>query len=800
MWLKKKNINPSDVLGGFRAKDPSVKAFPKSAQDVIDIVKVAENGIFELPGKRFSATYEIDDINYMLENEDGRDELLYNYATKVINPLQCPFKITLINKKKDIQTMEEEYLYPEKEDEYQELREYVNMETLRRITKSRKGYTQHKYITVTTEVGKLENMELKFQPITNDLSLGMGELNAGITQLNGDERLNLIRSIIQPDATMNMPSISTLIGKNRSFYDELVNMEGFDFTDNGKYECFRIGKKHCTALYASSYPDILSDEFVDKLMNYPIESIVSIDVVPIPGKSGRKYIDSIYEAVENKIQKQQKYRNKNRDYSSDISKSVRDEKEEVEKFINQSRESSEKMFLCGLTIILMADTKSELLSAADNIKVLGDKEQVRIENAWMWQKESFLTALPIGNRYIENLRVMFTSDIATLCPFQSAKLNVKGTKMCYGVDRISDEVIMGNRKALTFGGGFYFGKPGTGKSQDAKWEMANVLVGTDDVIICIDPSLEYTQQKKIFNGEFFNFSPGSRNYINPLDCDYSIFDSDKFDEFIDSTSDYMLAIFAAIMHEELESGHNTIISRCVRRLYEKIAALPKEKRFIPIMSDLKDVFDEQPEPQAADLSLALELFTTGAFQMFNHHTNVNLNSRFTCFGIRDVGKRLYGLAMITINRYIDKKVLENFEKGITTRIYYDEIQYILKSEESSAYLDDSWRNHRKSNAIDTGMTHTIEKIVKNPIAEDIVKNSEFLFILKSSKASAKALLDNIEGMKNDYFRFILNAPIGYGLIKHGKEIIPIDATMDEENPLMRIFNTDPHKYREDDDS
>lgn len=786
----------SDSIDKYCKKDKSLYKMPKSVQETIDIVKVSESGLFELPGNRFSATWELEDVNYKIEDELSKDDFLYKYFTEVINPINCPFKITIKNKKKDIQSIEDDYLIPYIHDEYIELRENVNKEVLRRIKQSRRGFQQNKYITISTDVKKGENLELKFKNIGQDLEKGLVTLGSGIKKLNGDERLEIIRDILQPDETLPMPRLSELISKNRSYADELVSMQGMDFTDNERYEGFRNGKKYATALYAASYPDILSDEFIDNLMDFPVESLISLDFTPVSTKAANDFINSVYLAVEKKISRQQQVRNRNREYSSDISETVKREKEDVKKVIDQSRESCEKMFLGALTMIIFADTKSELLSAVSSIKSLAEKKSVRMEIAWMQQKESFMTALPIGNRYIENLRMMFSSDIATLCPFQSARIKVTGDKICYGIEMVSDNVVFGNRKALTFGGGFYFGKPGSGKSQDAKWEMAYVLAASDDHIICIDPTLEYRKLIPVFKGGYLNFSPGEKNYINPLECDLSIFGTDKLDEFIDDTTDYMYAVFNSIMPDELESGHNTIISRCVRLLFERINEMDIKDRYIPLMEDLKKVISEQPEPQAEKLSLALEIFVTGAFRIFNHHTNINLNTRFTCFGIRDVGKKMFGLAMLTISRFINKQADINHKKGITTRIYYDEIHEVLKDEESARYLDKSWRKHRKQGAIDTGMTHTIEEIIKNDIAETMIKNSEFIFMLKSSKISCNAIINSVEGMKENYIRYIINSRPGCGLLKHGKEIVPIDGTMADDNPLSVLFNTDPYKNTE----
>ena len=795
--------NIADPLDEFKTKDPHVHEFPKSAQEAIDIVKVAEDGIFELPDERYSVTWKIKDVNYKLANDLEKEVFLSKYGEQVINTIQDKFKITLINRKRDIQDMEEEYLYPEVNDSYYKLRKYVNKEVLDRIKLSRKGFKQSKYITITKKTNKLTNIVDSFENTNKSLKSAFNVIGSEVRRLNGDERLRLIHELLTSDRQSNIefPSISVLEKKKRSFLDEVVNMKGFDFSDKSR-EKFKIGKKYCSCLYVTSYPESLSDLFLDKIMNLPVESIISIDCVPVSADAARRFISSVYNSVEEKIRKQQEIRNKNRDYASDISESIKAEKREVAEYMEQSRRSEERMFMTGVSIVVMADTISELESIISVIKNdIGAGESVDIEVAWMQQREGFMTCLPIGNRYTDNLRTMFTSDVASLCPFQSEKLDVEGTRICYGIDQINDEPLMGNRKSLTFGGGFFLGKPGSGKSCNAKWEMANILAGTNDKIIVIDPTLEYQSEVELFNGAYLNFKPGTNNYLNPLECELSIFESDEFNNFIDETADYMLVMFNLMMPEEIGIVHRTIINRSIKQLYRNIKSLPKKDRFVPIMSDLKRVIESQKEPEARKLSLALELFTDGAFSMFNHRTNVVLDSRYTCFGIRDVGHNLFGMAMLSINRYIDEQVKKNREEGITTWIYYDEVHELLKVRESADYLDNSWRKHRKLNAIDTGLTHTLEEIVSNDTAEAMVKNSEFLMLLKSSQDSFEAMVNNIEGFEPEYSKYIINVSVGYGMIKHGAEIIPVSGQIREDNPLLKIFNTDPlKKFNEEGDA
>ncbi len=784
-------------LDEYREPDPQLYAVPQSAQEMIDIVSISESGIFELPGKKYSSTWEIEDINYNLANDDEREEIQFRYSSQIISVMQYPFKLTVINRKKNPEKLKDEYLYPENPSCRNVLRDSVNAAMEEWLVSGRHGYEQEKYITVSASRNNKDEAIQLMKIINDDLKKGFASLDTSVKQLNGDERLRMLSKILNPESNIPLPTIREMYESGRDYKNEILPDKGFDFSDK-KCETFKIGDRVCTALYAAKYPNVISDNFMNELMNLPMESIISIDAVPINAQTARKFVEGIYMDVEDAIGKQQEKRNKNRAYATDISYKKRREKEDVEAYLDELREEDQRMLLGGLTIVIIAENMDELEAKINSVQTVGARYSVDIENAWLYQREYFATALPIGNRQISKMRPMLSSDIAALIPFQAASLKTIGQRVCYGINQVSGEPVFGNRKQLTFGGGFYFGKPGSGKSHDAKQEMAAIIAGTDDDIIVIDPTLEYKKVGDEFDGEFFNFSPSSEDHLNPLNIDMELYDKPKeLEQYIKDTSDYMISQCALMMEGEITSGHRTIISRGVRKLYEDIAALPKTERYIPIMGDLRKVISGYEEKEAVAIALAMELYTEGAFSMFNHLTNISLKKRYTVFGIRDVGENMFGQAMLAITRHIDERVRKNFAIGRSTWIYIDEIHRVLNNKVSARYMDKNWREHRKMNAIDTGLTHTIEEILKNDTAEAMVKNSEFIFILKSSKTSVSEMLSSIEGMKPELFRFIINAPVGTGVLKHGAQLIPVDGRLSEDNPLARVFNTDPHKYADE---
>lgn len=766
-----------------KASEPLYKA-PKSIQQTIEIMKVAENGIFEVAKNRFSKCYRFQDINYTTTNETEQIDIFERYC-KFLNSLDVSFKITINNKNKDMEQVRDYVFLQRKDDGYDGFRSIYNNIMEQKIHEGRQGIEQERYLTITIERKNFEEAKAQFATIEASVHKAFGELGAEIVALSGNERIKVLYDYYH-------------LGDEGSFDFDIreARKVGVDFRNdlcNGMIQFFpdyfKDEKKFCRALFIKKYPSSLSDRFLNEITSLPVHSITSIDVVPIPKDMTTKVLQKKYLGIESDIIKQQRVRNKNNDFSSEISYNKRIEKKEIEEIMDDVRENDQCLYYVSVTIILMADTKEELDSMTETVETIGKRNSVTIEEHYLKQRESLNTALPIGVRQVETMRTMLTQSLAVLMPFNVQELNDR--QGCYyGINQVSKNINIGNRKKLINGNGFVFGVPGSGKSFFCKMEMGNVFLSGNDEIIVIDPMNEYFDIAQTYGGTVVNMSTYTDNYVNPLDMDVWSLDLNDSKGMIREKGEFMLGLCEQCMGESLNSRQKSIIDRCVRRLYIEIAR--NREKYVPIMSDFYEILMNQPEDEAKDIALSLELFVNGSLNIFNHQTNVDVDNRFTVYGIRDLGTELSPITMLVMMESIQNRIIANGKRGIATWLYIDEFHVLLNSEYSAKYLQQLWKKVRKQGGLCTGITQNVVDLLQNYTATTMLANSEFVALLKQANTDSSRMAEVI-GVSEAQLRFVTNSSSGMGLMKCGNVVIPFDNTIEKGTDLYNLYNTNIHE-------
>lgn len=766
-----------------KAGEPLYKA-PKSIQQTIEIMKVAENGIFEVARNRFSKCYRFQDINYTTTNETEQIDIFERYC-KFLNSLDVNFKITINNKNKDMEQVRDYVFLQKQNDGYDGFRRIYNDIMEQKIHEGRQGIEQERYLTITIERKNFEEAKAQFATIEASVHKAFGELGAEIVPLSGNERIKVLYDYYH-------------LGDENSFDFDIreARKVGADFRNdlcNGMIQFypdyFKDEKKFCRALFIKKYPSSLSDRFLNEITSLPVHSITSIDVVPIPKDMTTKILQKKYLGIESDIIKQQRVRNKNNDFSSEISYNKRIEKKEIEEIMDDVRENDQCLYYVSVTIILMANTKEELDSMTETVETIGKRNSVTIEEHYLKQRESLNTALPIGVRQVETMRTMLTQSLAVLMPFNVQELNDK--KGCYyGINQVSKNINIGNRKKLINGNGFVFGVPGSGKSFFCKMEMGNVFLSGNDEIIVIDPMNEYFDIAQTYGGTVVNMSTYTDNYVNPLDMDVWSLDLNDSKGMIREKGEFMLGLCEQCMGESLNSRQKSIIDRCVRKLYIEIAR--NREKYVPIMSDFYEILMNQPEDEARDIALSLELFVNGSLNIFNHQTNVDVDNRFTVYGIRDLGTELSPITMLVMMESIQNRIIANGKRGIATWLYIDEFHVLLNSEYSAKYLQQLWKKVRKQGGLCTGITQNIVDLLQNYTATTMLANSEFVALLKQANTDSSRMAEVI-GVSEAQLRFVTNTSSGMGLMKCGNVVIPFDNTIEKGTDLYNLYNTNIHE-------
>ncbi len=772
-----------------KASEPLYKT-PKSIQETIEILKVAENGIFEVAkGQktslgRFSKCYRFQDINYTTTNEVEQIDIFERYC-KFLNSLDVCFKITINNKNKDMEQVRDYVFLQEKEDGFNGFRKIYNDIMEKKIHEGRQGIEQERYLTITIERKNFEEAKAQFATIEASVHKAFNELGAEIVPLSGNERIKVLYDYyhLEEEGSFDF-DIKEAKKTGTDFRNDLAGGMMQFYPDYYKDE-----KKYCRALFIKKYPSSLSDRFLNEIASLPVHSITSIDVVPIPKDMTTKILQKKYLGIESDIIKQQRVRNRNNDFSSEISYNKRIEKKEIEEIMDDVRENDQCLYYAAVTIILMADTKEELDSMTETVETIGKRNGVSIEEHYLKQREALNTALPIGVRQVETMRTMLTQSLAVLMPFNVQELNDR-SGCYYGINQVSKNINIGNRKKLINGNGFVFGVPGSGKSFFCKMEMGNVFLGTEDEIIVIDPMNEYFDIACTYGGTVVNMSAYTDNYVNPLDMDVWSLDLNDSKGMIREKGEFMLGLCEQCMGESLNSRQKSIIDRCVRKLYINIAR--SREKYVPVMSDYYDILMSQPEEEAKDIALSLELFVNGSLNIFNHQTNVDVDNRFTVYGIRDLGTELSPITMLVMMESIQNRIIVNGKRGVATWLYIDEFHVLLNSEYSAKYLQQLWKKVRKQGGLCTGITQNVVDLLQNYTAATMLGNSEFVALLKQANTDSSKMAEVI-GVSEAQLRFVTNTQSGMGLMKCGNVVIPFDNQIEKGTDLYNLYNTNIHE-------
>lgn len=775
----------SDRFEQLKRSDKPVKA-PKYLQEVMGFQRISREGIFEVVKGRYSRTYRFQDINYVTASTEDQMEILKQYC-KTVNAIDVSFKITVNNRNKNMQEFRENVLFQRKGDGFDWIREAYNRITESRIVEGKQGIEQERYLTVCVERKGYEQAKAFFATFEATLKQNFAELGSTIEPLDAKERLRILFNFYRMGDEEQFRFNFRACMKRGGDAKNSISAGYMRFYPN----YFETDRKKCRALFIKKYPASLPDTFINEITNLPVHSMMTIDIMPVPKELTNRVLQKKYLGIENDILKQQRVRNRNHDFSSDISYIKKVQKEKIEGVMDDVRENDQNLFYVGVNMVVMADTKEDLDSITETLRNMGNGRMCQIEPHHYQQMEALNTVLPVGNRQVSTLRTMLTRDIAALLPFNVQELNEQG--ICYGINQVSHNLCIADRKNLANGNGMVFGIPGSGKSYFSKSEMLQVFLGTEDDIIVIDPTLEYFDIAEALGEQaaIVNLSTYTKNYINPLEMDVESLDLNDSNGQIRDKGEFMLGLCEQCYGDSLNSRHKSIIDRCVRKLYTDIAR--SREKHIPTMTKFYSLLMEQPEPEAKDIALALELFVNGSLNIFNNHTNVNVQARFLVYGTRDLGKELGAISTLVMLENISARIAEDAKKGKATWLFIDEFHTVLDKEYSAKYLYTLWKKVRKLGGLCTGITQNITDMLQNYTAVTMLGNSEFITLLKQANVDSQEL-SRVAGIPEAQLRFVNNSPSGTGIIKHGSVCIPFDNRMGkEENPIYALFNTNLHE-------
>ena len=728
---------------------------PKTTQDVIPIDTVYKDGIFKI-GNRYTKSYRFLDINYAIASKEEKTGLFLDYGD-LLNSFDSSVmvKITVNNHKIDLHKFKEDILIPFKEDGLDEYRKEYNEMLLDKLKES-DDIVQEKYLTLTVFKNNVEEARSYFSRIGTELSSHYAKLGSGCIELNLEERLKILHDFYRSDESEFNFDMKDNMRKGHSFKDLICPL-----APEFKHKYFKLDDKYGRVLYLSNYPRFIKDSIVSELCNLNKNMMYSMDLISIPTDEAVKEIERKLLGVNTNITNWQRRQNANNNFSAVIPYDMEMQREECKEFLDDLTIRDQRMMLCNITIVHLADSKEELDNDTELLKSVARKFMCDLSILYFSsrQLDGLCTALPIGLNRLNIIRTLLTESASVFIPFRAQEIADKGG-IWYGQNAITNNPIFCNKECLQNPNAFVLGVPGSGKSFLTKEEIEFIIMRTDDDILICDPENEYSNIIRKFGGEVIEISAGSKDHINAMDMKDGYGDSG---DPVRDKSQFIMSLIEQVSRKGIDDLERSIIDRCVRETYMEFER--------PTLKTLRAKLLEQQEKEAKALALKLEIFTDGSLDAFAHETNVDVDNRIVSYNIFKLGKQLKTMGLLVITDAMINRVNENFIKGKKTHIFIDEFHVVFENEQSAAFFNSAWRQFRKRDAYPTGITQNVEYLLDSVEASTMLSNSEFVVMLNQAYQDREKL-GRLLNISDEQMSYITNAQSGCGLIKYGGILVP----------------------------
>ena len=752
---------------------------PRRVQDVIPISCIWNDGIFRV-GNKFAKSFKFTDINYMVASREDKENMFLTYS-ELLNSLDsgATTKITIYNHRMNEADFEGTSLMPMQGDWRDEYREEYNHMLLDKAMNA-EGVMQEKFITISIAKKTVEEARAYFARISADLQAHFAALGSKCVELSASDRLRVLHDFYRS-------------GEENFFAFDARDMmkKGHDFRDYicpdsiEKYSDYlKIGERYARVIYLKDYASYIKDSMVSELTELNRNMMLSIDVIPIPTDEAVREVENRLLCVETNITNWQRRQNSNNNFSAVVPYDMEQQRKESKEFLDDLTTRDQRMMFAVITMVHTADTKEQLDSDTEALLSTARKHMCQMATLKYQQFDGLNTVLPIGVRKINAFRTLTTESLAVFMPFKVQEIMDKGG-VYYGQNAISNNLILCNKANLLNQSAWLLGVPGSGKSFCAKGIMVPTILNSDDEILICDPEGEYAPMVEALMGDecaVIRVAAGGKDRLNAM---YMVEGYGENDPII-VKSQFIMSLIEQIDSKGVGPQQKSIIDRCTRAVYRDA----EQSGIVPTLSTLRDKLMQQPEPEAKQIALSMELFTTGSLDIFGQHSTVDLDKRVVVFDIHGLGAQLKPTGLLVITDTILNRVTLNWKRGKRTHVFIDEFHVVFENEFSASFFNSAWRQFRKRNAYPTAITQNVEYLLDSVQASTMLSNSEFVVMLNQA-ASDREKLAKLLNISNEQLSYITNADAGCGLIKYGSALVPFVNRFPKDTKLYSLMTTRP---------
>ena len=753
---------------------------PTSVDDTIPIERIFEDGVFLVGKNLWAKTYRFTDINYEVASKADKEKMFLAYC-EILNMFEpeATTKITINNRHIPHSEFEAKNMIPLMGDELDCYRHEYNM-ILDKNLNLTSAVKQDKYITVSIHKSSIEEARSFFTRVGEAFKTAFAKLGSELYELDEQEKIRIFFDFFHIGDEDDFHYDRMLYKRRKHTFKLALAPQSMEFHS----DYFKMDGRYARVLYLKDYANFIKDSFISELTAIDRNMMVSIDADMIPKDKAVKQSQDRVFAIETNITNWQKKQNQNNNFSATVPYEMELQKEESREFLDDLTRRDQRMMPTLITIVHTAESKKQLEADTKSIMQCARRHLCSLTILRWQQLEGLKTCLPYGGTKLSIRRTLTTESLAAMMPFRAQEISHdKGLYL--GNNAITKKLIMVNRLELLNGNSFIMGVSGAGKSILAKQEIVNLYLSDKDAdIIIIDPEREYRKLVEALNGENVVVSATSPNHINALDVNKEYADGTNP---VEMKSEFILSLCEEIMGGGLGAKEKSIIDRCCAIVYRDYVQGDYQGR-APTLRYFYSVLLKQPEPEAAEIALAIELFVQGSLNTFAKPTNVNTQSRLICYDIHELGKTLMPVGMLVILDSIFNRITSNKEKGKKTYIFIDEIYLLFLHEYSAEFLFTLWKRVRKYGAFITGITQNVDDLLQSHTARTMLANSELVIMLNQATTDRMELAD-LFCMSEEQVKFIKNTEAGCGLAKIGGSLVPFQNKLPKETKLYTMMTT-----------
>ena len=751
---------------------------PRSVQQSIPIRRIYNNGIWEV-GNKHSRSWKLTDVNYIAASQETQKSIFKAYCAAINSlPTDATAKITIVNHRLNPAEFERRILLPYRDDWLDHYREEANAIMKGRAAQSN-NLVQERFVTLSIPQRRIDESKAYFRRAGANLQKTFSRLDSGIQPAKNYDRLRILHDFFRPGYEQYFDYDDYRYMQTGRDFRDLICPDSISFRRNH----FEFGDQFGRVLFLRTYASFVTDDLISNLTEYARNLILSIDMIPVPTDEAVKEVESIILGVDTDITRWQQRQNSKNNFTAEVPRTMEQKRENSREYMDDLTMRDQRMIFSLITIVHTADSMEELDADTESLIAIGKEHLCDISPARFQQEDGLNTVLPYGLRRIHALHTLTTESCAVAIPFRAQEIKDPGG-LSYGINEVSKNPLICDRKRLVSPHAFYLGVSGSGKSMGMKTTIMNVALGTDDDIIIVDAEREYGTLACSFGGEVVEISPHSIHHLNPLEIVEGYEDENP----IAQKSELITSILEQQMANGAISGsYKSIIDRCTANIFKPYL---RGKAPAPLLTDWRNEVMRQPEPEARELALTAELITEGSLNVFAHASDVDMSNRIVVLDLYEMGESLRPTALVVTLEAIQNRVMENRKRGKFTWVFLDEVYLYFKYHYSAEVLYRAWKRFRKYGGIMTAATQNVEECLRSDTARLMFANSEFLMLFNQA-ATDRTELSSLLHISDTQMGYVTDVEPGHGLLRVSGAVIPFDCTIPQETELYRLMNTTP---------